>query len=80
MVITAPPTDDLASAERKIQELTKELSQGRAELAEPREQQAATADILGVISSSPTDLQPVFEEIGVSATCLRDADDATIFR
>jgi len=35
--MTALPTDDLASAERRIQEQTRELSQARGELAEGRE-------------------------------------------
>src|SRR5262245_40697601 len=76
--MTASPTDDLASAERRNQELTKELSQARGELAEARDQQGATAEILRVISSSPTDLQRVFAEIATSAARLCDAYDAVI--
>jgi signal transduction histidine kinase len=70
--MTASPTDDHASAERRLRELTRELSEARGELAEAREQQAATAGILKVISSSPTDLQPVFAEIATSAARLLD--------
>src|SRR5262249_44672283 len=72
VIMTASPTDDLASAERRIQELTKELS-------EAREQHAATAEILRIISSSPTELQRVFSEIAASAARLCDAVDATIY-
>src|SRR5262245_39304681 len=85
--MAASPTDDHASAERRIQELAKELShargelsQARGELAEAREQQAATTEILRVISSSPTDQQRVFAEIAMSAARLCDAYDATIFQ
>jgi signal transduction histidine kinase len=52
----------------------------RRELAEAREQQAATADILRVISSSPMDLQRAFVEIAASAARLCDAYDAHIFQ
>jgi two-component system, NtrC family, sensor kinase len=78
--MTASPTDDLASAERRIQQLTKELSQARGELVEARSQQDATAEILQVISSSPTDSQRVFGEIAASATRVCDAYDATVFQ
>src|SRR5215831_11568729 len=71
--MTASPIDDNASAEHRIRELTKEL-------LEAREQQAATADILRVISSSPTDLQHVFAMIAASVARLCGAHDATIFQ
>src|SRR5262245_66244131 len=77
-VMTASPTDDHASAERRIQELTKELSQAKGELAEAREQQAATAGILSAISSSPTNLQGIFQEIAKTAARLCDAYDAGV--
>ena len=50
------------------------------ELAEAREQQGATAEILRVISSSPMDVQRAFAEIAASAARLCDAYDAMIFQ
>jgi signal transduction histidine kinase len=52
----------------------------RRELAEAREQQAATTEILRVISSSPMDLHGVFAVIAASAARLCDAYDAAIHR
>ena len=50
------------------------------ELKESLEQQTATSEILGVIASSPTDIQPVLNAIAESATRLCDSYDALIQR
>ena len=48
------------------------------ELKESLEQQTATSEILGVIASSPTEIQPVLDTIAQSATRVCGSDDATI--
>src|SRR5262249_12908798 len=60
--------------------LFKELQERNADLTDALDQQTATSQILKVISSSPTDAQPVFDAIVHSATRLCDGFLGTAFR
>ena len=69
--MTSRLAESYASLERKVEERTRELSSSL-------DQQTAISDILRVISSSPTDVQPVLEAVAERAAHLCEAPFARV--
>ena len=70
---TAQLQDSQSNLEQKVEARTADLTQSL-------EQQTATAEVLKVISASPTDVQPVFDIIGKLAERLCAADLSLVSR
>ena len=76
----SPHATELTQLKKEVQRLTEQLESYKREQAEATEREAATAEILRVIASSPTDLQSVLDTITKSAAQLCEATDASLYR
>jgi two-component system NtrC family sensor kinase len=76
----SPRASELTQLKKELRRVSEQLERRGQELAAALEQQIATSEILGVIASSPTDIQSVLDTVADSAARLCGANDATIFR
>jgi two-component system NtrC family sensor kinase len=77
-----PQTSDkkkIALLTRKLNDALKQQTATSRELSEAQEQQTATSEVLGIISGSPSNLEPVFETILANATRLCEASYGNLF-
>jgi signal transduction histidine kinase/HAMP domain-containing protein len=84
--IEVPNQDELGTLAGNLNRMSQELGRlyqqiesRNRELTELLEQQTATSEILRVIASSPTDLQPTYQTILANVTRLCEANIAALF-
>ena len=76
----SPRAAELSQLKKEVQRLTEQLESCKRELAEATERETATGEILRVIASSPTEIQPVLDVVAENAAKLCDAVDGVIVR
>src|SRR6266540_2105231 len=69
-----------ADLEQELKACRREIADARERLVEAMKQQAATSEVLRIISSSPSDIQSVLDAVAEHAARLCDAKNARIWR
>jgi GAF domain-containing protein len=72
----SPRATELSQLKNELKRVTEQLESYKRELAEAIERETATGEILRVIASSPTDIQPVLDVVAENAAKLCDAIEA----
>jgi two-component system NtrC family sensor kinase len=73
------PNSLTAELKTQLEVQTRELAETRKALAEALEQQTATSEVLSVISTSPGELEPVFQTMLANAVRICEAKIGTLY-
>ncbi len=76
----SPRATELTQLKKELQRVSEQLESCKRELAEGIERETATGEILRVIASSPTELQPVLDTLIANAVKLSGATQGHIRR